>query len=587
MHKILGFYHKNKLPVDDRISIALNHFMAYSFNSNIKTFKNDNLTLVTSSKDINEDLFKSKNYVIWYSGILFPQIYPQKCELSPEQQKIQYVLNDYEKKGDNAILDFNGKFNVFVHSLVKNEVKIYNDEFGFHPLFYFQDDSTIVFSNDYESILKFDNNQKYNIDTNAIIEYLLFGAPQNNKTFFNQIKMMPPGSLITINNKGLNIKRIFKPLKLSTSRKKIEYLASEYYNTFKEQLNLGLKWYPEIDITLTGGADTRMILGAMDFEERQNRNFVTFASTYVNNDENQDILISKLLVNHYNLKHQVQYNNLYAIEFLNEQYFKKLLHYRDILVSGYLGSESLRMKASFPNNISEIVRSLITNDEKIYNYYSDFLCPIPQEFDFKQKLNFALDYLKEFINESLFEGISLNNLKQEILKSFDFINIPYSEVYFLNQLIFRSFFSRHCEGARSSMLMPCYVTQNLFTPFTDTKLLKIIWKISPNMLSSEENSLTYYIFKNHLPELSKIPSNSHLGDHNNLILPKFSTGKHTINNITVDYSEFEIFYNSKNFMHFEDIFKFENINKHFIENNHPKNYIWKDLFIWLNYITNL
>jgi hypothetical protein len=587
MQKIVGFYNIGTSLSKTRINKSLNDFETVSVGSIINKYQDNNFILAASTTNATESIFNINGIITCYSGFFFPNYFPKSIEKQLYEEKILHFLNNYKESGDKTILNYNGKFNFLIYDSSKKEIKILNDEFGFHPLFYYQDKETIIFSNDYESILKFNIDLKNDLNNLSIAEYLLLGSPQNDKTFFNKIKFLPAGSSLEIGKNGLKVRRVFPKLLVRKSKLSIEDVATQYYNIFRQQLGLALKWYPDLQITLTGGADTRMILGSMEMDELLNREFVTFSSKYVDDVENQDIIISKILSKIFSLNHSVQENNFYAIDRLNEDYFLKLRSNNKRYVSGYLGSETLRPKASFPTNTSEISRALLTNSNEIYSYFTDFLVPIPNELSFKQKYAFAYKLISQYSQTNITKSINQRKIKSEIYNSLKYINNLYPEIPYLNMSIFKSFFSRHCGGARSSMLMPCYVTQMFYTPFTDSRLLKIIWSINPKNLSSEKESLTYYIFKNHLSELGKIVSNSHLGDHNDLYLPKIKEGKHTIDNISVDYTEFYRFFDSSFFELYKNMFNFGKINQDFINPNHQKSYIWKDLFSWLNYIRNL
>jgi len=556
-------------------------------NVNAHTYNIDDVILITASSQKNEIIQETNNRFFACSGFFYPDFNPKTTPDQSEAEKLKFLADEYEKKEYKAIIGMHGKFNLFVYNKNDNKLIVLNDRLGLYPLFFYQNEDYVLLCNDYEPILNFDNSIKKQIDTTSVLEYFLFGAPQNNKTFFKSIKLMPPGSIMTVSSKGIKIQKNFPVLKIQKNQKLISEIADDYFSVFKKELDLLLKWYPEMDVTLTGGADTRMILGAMSEEERKKRTFVTFSSSYVPDDLNQDIQIAKLLAQNYHLNHKIIPNELYAISTLDNDYFRKLRINSRFFISGYLGSETLRFYSPYPNNISEITRALITSDENIYDYFSDFLIFLEKNLNYKQKLNKGLSFLAPYFNPDIFVSFSSKNSINEILKSVDFVKSAFMEIPYTNQYITRSFFSRHCGGARSSVLMPCYTTRYMFSPYMSENLLKIIWSTPPLLLSSEPECLTYLIFKKYLPELSNIPSNSHLGDYNNTILPNYNLGKHVVYHTNPQYPDPEKIFTENIQKSYSYLFNFEKISSDFFEQNSNKRYVWADLFLWLKYINEL
>lgn len=586
MNKVFAIVIKNRNKCPDIINKNPEE-LSLCKNLNVLTYYIDDLILIVSSSQKNEIIKETNNSLLAYSGILYLDFIPKSTPGQLETEKLNFLSDEYEKKGDNAVFGINGKFNLIIYDKNDKYLKILNDELGLYPLFYYENEKYILFCNDYEPILKFNGNLKYETDTNSLIEYFLFGAPQNNKTFFKNIRLMPPGSKITVSSKGIKIQKNFPVLKIQKNQRHISEIADEYFSVFKKELDLILKWYPDIDVTLTGGADTRMILGAMSEEERIKRTFVTFSSPYLSDEENQDIQIANVLAKKYNLKHKVICNELFAIKTLDSKYFTTLRDISNYYISGYLGSETLRFNASYPNNISEITRALITSDENIYNYASDFLIYLERNLNFKQKYNIGLSTLKKYLSPDVFSSFNIKNSHIEIRKSIDFVKTAFLEIPYTTQYITRSFFSRHCGGARSSVLMPCYITRYMLSPFMSPKLLKIILGINPQLLDSRPDHMTYLIYKNNLPELSKIHSNSHLGDYNEVVLPKINYGKNAVYQTNPHYPDAEKIFTENMQTNYSYLFNFEKIKSDFFEQDNDKRYIWMDLFLWLNYINEI
>ena len=271
MNKVLGVYFKNNFFLNHGIDNVISCFRCGKTDDQIKIYNFDNLTLCTSENQQSYNHFATDLNEYFYSGMIYPDHLPQEPKNTLNLQKIEHFARLYDKISSKALEQINGKFNFIVYSKDRS-LKIYNDNLGLYPLFYYENNDVLIFCNDYEPVLEYDKCIRENLDKSAIIEYLLSGAPQNNKTFFKDIKILPPGSVIKASAKQIAIKRNFPVLEIKKNKLSVDAVADEYFACFKNELNLMLAWYPDIEITLTGGADTRMILGAMSEEEKKRRN---------------------------------------------------------------------------------------------------------------------------------------------------------------------------------------------------------------------------------------------------------------------------------------------------------------------------
>lgn len=590
MNKFLGIYFKRDRFTDQHIERAVAHFKNTSGNNTFSQTAFGRLMLcIIEHGDKKNTTVQTMQHYFAFGGLMYPAHLPENIPVSLSHQKINFFARTYEMHREKALSYARGKFNFLVYG--KDHVlKIYNDILGLFPLLYYEDTHVVIFSHHIEPILIYKEGLRKQLDVAALTQYLLCGAPQGTITFIEGIRFLPPGSCFTLDGTKLKISTYLPALKTEHNKNPLEETADLYFEKLKKEVKLMLAWHPDIPVTLTGGADTRMILGAMEEPERQRRLFITFRSTYVGDNENQDILIARILTEKYGLKHEVRDNAIYAIARPDSNYFSLLSSGFAPVVSGYLGSETLRFYNSYPTNISEIIRSLFSTKNITYKPEpeADFFISLKKEYSYRKKVNEAKRHLNPYFSKFIPELFYANKLKKEILHTIYNIKSPFSEEPYTNMYITRSFFSRHCSGARSSVLMPFLLTRNLFSPFMAPSLLKIIWSLHPSQLKSDQSGLTRMIFKRHLKELSEIPSNSHLGHYPNDVLPAYNKGLHTIDHINISYPPPEALFSKEITEAYNHIFNFEAIRRDFFgATPHSKSYIWADLFMWLRYIQGL
>jgi len=589
MNKFLGVYFKRDRFTDQHIEGAVAHFKSTSGSNTFSQTAFGRLMLCIIEHGDKNTTTQSASHYFAFGGLLYPAHLPENIPISLPQQKINFFARTYEMHQEKALQNARGKFNFLVYG--KDHVlKIYNDVLGLFPLMYYEDTHIVIFCHDIEPILKYKAELKQQLDVSALSQYFFCGAPQGTRTFIEGIRFLPAGSCFTLDGTKLKMGTYLPALKIEQINNPFEDIADLYFEKLKKELKFMLAWHPDIPVTLTGGADTRMILGAMDETERQKRAFITYRSTYVRDDENQDFLIARLLADKYGLKHNLTDNAIYAIACPDSSYFSLLSSGFAPVVSGYLGSETLRFYNSYPTNISEIVRSLISTKNIKYEPEpeADFFVSLKGVNSYRKKVNEARRYLNLYFTDNIPELFYANKLKKEIFHTIyntktPFIEQPYTDLY-----ITHSFFSRHSSGARSSVLMPFLLTHNLFSPFMAPSLLKIIWSLHPFQLKSDQSGLTRLIFKRHLKELSEIPSNSHLGHYPNDVLPAFNRGRHTIDHIAISYPAPDKLFSKEITEAYHNIFNFDAIRHEFFGHlPHNKSYIWADLFLWLRYIQGL
>lgn len=573
MNKFIGIYSKKgKLNISDFKIVFSLIGEEYTRNSE-NIFTSEYFILICyGSNESRKYLTKSKSEVNAYSGFAYLKSRASKHNCIQAQ-----IIDELKKCLTQEERNVYGKFCFANYNSFEHKLELLNDKYAQFPLYWYEDDNHFLFCNDYEPLAKHNNNfEKLNI--NSISEYLISGAPQNNKTLFQHIHLLGPGNRITIKNNKKKNYVYYKYNRINKNKSDLNTIAKDFYSAFTEELFYILDWSPKIPVTLTGGTDTRMILGAMSDEERKTREFVTWNSSFIDDSENQDIIIAKLLAKKYNLNYKIETNPLYAINKVNNNYFKTIKETNKLYISGFLGSETLRFEPSYPTNIASFTRNILPSSFE-YDFYNDFFIPSQSN---------KLKILKESIKDYYFPSnkIKLKSLKKEILNNLKNIKAPYSELVYTNMYLMRSFFSRHCGGARSCAIMPVNIISNLISPFCSERILEMIWTVHPKYLNSSKNGLTNIVLSKYFAEFCDLPSNSHLTHFQGTCIPSINEGRQTVYNINVNYDDYiELLDNV--FIKNIGLFNTEKIKIDFNPKENKYSYIWYDLLYWLKYISSL
>nr|WP_321266953.1 asparagine synthase (glutamine-hydrolyzing) [uncultured Sulfurimonas sp.] len=233
-------------------------------------FGHTRLSIQDLSVDANQPMSDlSQNIWITYNG----EIYNFK-ELRKELEKCghrfksnsdtEVIIYAYVEWGIECIKKFNGMFAFALYDNFKKELYLVRDRYGIKPLYYtLNDDGTLIFASETKSILEY-KEYDYKIDKTALVEYFTFQNIFTDKTFHENIKLLPAGNYIKINLRAdtqkIQTKQYWdfdftKPLKLKDER---EY-TEELDRLFTQAVNRQLVSDVEVGSYLSGGIDSGSI----------------------------------------------------------------------------------------------------------------------------------------------------------------------------------------------------------------------------------------------------------------------------------------------------------------------------------------
>ena len=167
-----------------------------------------------------------------------------------------YFSNDFSK-----INDINSPFCSVISSLNDNQLWITSDHFGHYPIYYTSIDDTVIFSTKPNPIL---STKLFSWEPNlsAIIEFFTYEHVLRNKTFVKNVSLVPPGAVINFKD-GKSYKHIYldEQSENFVSPKTTPEIAEALFNNLQSSIRQACKFSKQTAITLSGGLDSRAILG--------------------------------------------------------------------------------------------------------------------------------------------------------------------------------------------------------------------------------------------------------------------------------------------------------------------------------------
>jgi asparagine synthase (glutamine-hydrolysing) len=212
-----------------------------------------------------------------------------------------YLVHLYEE--DSAFpADLNGRFHGILTDRTRRTTTLFNDRYGLHRIYYHESKDGFYFAAEAKAILAV-RPQLRNIDLKGMGEFISCGCVMENRTLFEGIHVLPPGSAWVFRNGSIEGKgTYFRPQEWE-NQGHLEPKA--YYQELKEIFSRNLPRYFETDepmgMSLTGGLDTRMIMAWHKSPEKSLPCY-SFGGSY---RDCQDVIVARKVAQVCGQSHQV------------------------------------------------------------------------------------------------------------------------------------------------------------------------------------------------------------------------------------------------------------------------------------------
>jgi len=224
---------------------------------------------------------EKKNIWISYNGEVYNfldlrKILERKGHKFKSRTDTEAVLHAYEEWGIGCVKKFNGMFAFALWDANKRKLFLVRDRYGIKPLYYYRDGDRIIFASEIKAILQ-NKGIPRKVCPEALKEYFTFQNIYSDKTLFDNIKLLPPASIMEIDRRGrIETSRYwdfkFKPKEISY-KKGGEKLKRIFEKAVEKQL--------VSDVTLgsylSGGMDTGSIVAVA---ARHLPHFLTFTGGF-------------------------------------------------------------------------------------------------------------------------------------------------------------------------------------------------------------------------------------------------------------------------------------------------------------------
>jgi asparagine synthase (glutamine-hydrolysing) len=404
-----------------------------------------------------------------------------------------YLVHLYEE--DPAFpKGLNGRFHGILTDHARGTATLFNDRYGLQRLYYHDAKDAFYFAAEAKAILAV-RPELRKVDLKGLGEFIACGCVMENRTLFEGIHVMPPGSAWVFRNGSIERRGFYFDPQEWENQLHLEPEA--YYQELKEIFSRNLPRYfdthERIGMSLTGGLDTRMIM-AWHRSSDGSLPCYSFGGPY---RDCQDVIVARKVARVCNQSHQVI---LVGQEFLSQ--FPKYAE-RTVYLSDGCADVNRASDLYANERAREIAPMRMTG-----NYGSEVLrrtmprqpnAPIPA---FKPVEPMA----------GLF--------RPEVLSHVRAARETYANALRANAATFAAF--RQAPWHHYGLLMLEETQLGVRTPFLDNELVRNVYRAPQSSLENSDACLRLISDGN--AELRRIRSDRGLGGNQNRILAAFTRG---------------------------------------------------------------
>lgn len=227
------------------------------------------LSIIDLSVAANQPMHSSCNrYVMVYNGEVYnyKEIALELKTVKPElhlktSSDTEVILEAFVCYGESFVHKLNGMFAIVIYDKVNKELFLYRDRMGIKPIYYYWYEENFVFASELKSLKKLKGKINFNINRDAINEFLHLGYIPEPHSIYEHIKKIPSGAYCKIKNKELTISSYWRAEDQIQAH--VETNFNNAKQTLKKLIESSVNYRMISDVPfgtfLSGGIDSSMI----------------------------------------------------------------------------------------------------------------------------------------------------------------------------------------------------------------------------------------------------------------------------------------------------------------------------------------
>jgi asparagine synthase (glutamine-hydrolysing) len=200
-----------------------------------------------------------------------------------------------EKYGWNFIEHIQGMFAIALYNTKEKKLRLYRDQSGQKPIYYYLKGGTFIFSSEIKAILTHPVDKT--VDTESLMVATSLGYIPGEKTLFQYIKKVSASGCVSFD---IDKKTLQKNLFASNST---DYFSDSFETAFEQLVQEHLQSKQRVAINLSGGLDSSLLLHEMS---KEGHSIHTYSTEFEDCNEkyNRDATLARRLASDYRADHQ-------------------------------------------------------------------------------------------------------------------------------------------------------------------------------------------------------------------------------------------------------------------------------------------
>tara|TARA_B110000003_G_scaffold269317_1_gene300174 strand:+ start:1948 stop:3759 length:1812 start_codon:yes stop_codon:yes gene_type:complete len=375
------------------------------------------LSIIDLTDGAKQPMSLSERFVITFNGEIYNYIELKEKLIQAginfkSNSDTEVLLHMYAQYGEDCLDQIDGMFAFAIWDKIKLELFCARDRFGEKPFYYNLSNGEFTFSSEIKGLISsgVSNTQNEEMVYNYLFYNKLHDSQDLSKTFYSQVKSLPPAHVLKFNSKNeLITKKYWRASSLSLTQTDLSFNEAnlEFQKLFSSSLSKRLRSDVKLGASLSGGLDSSFTVSMINRVD-PDIDFSTFSAKFPGfiKDESKFIDIVRSCIDSSNY-------DCFPREDLITSKLSNVLHYQDepILSPSILVQYDV-MKLANENAVKVIIDG--QGADEYLAGYTGFNDVFFKEMFIKSPWLFLKKY-KEFLNFN--KGNKINKSSKRILST--------------------------------------------------------------------------------------------------------------------------------------------------------------------------
>jgi len=213
----------------------------------------------------------------------------------------EVIIKGFSFWGIDLFKKLNGIFAIAVWDRIDKKLYLVRDRFGVKPLYYFTDKNYFIFGSEIKAILESGKVSK-RLSKAALHEFIYYGSTIDNKTLFQDIQKLKPGSYLTISTSHIEETEFWSINNIDLQNNiKYEDAVNETRHRIENAIQRQLVSDVPVGIFLSGGIDSSCITAYAS--KYYNKKIDTFSCAFDFDMGINELEKARMVANHFDTSH--------------------------------------------------------------------------------------------------------------------------------------------------------------------------------------------------------------------------------------------------------------------------------------------